>query len=457
MIFNQPKKGITMKKILIAVCAALVTPSQLTMAAAVKSAIATGNYATAEGDGSTAMGMHSHAYANLSSAYGAHAKASGVTSQAFGSAAWAKGYSTTALGKGTLAEGSASTAVGAHATTKGNSSSALGLHANAIGGQSTALGQSSVARGDQSTAIGSGAITEARFSTAVGTNAKTEHYGGVALGFGSTTNDFNGVANADVDGVTYGKFAGNHPTSAASIGSKGFERQLQHVAAGNITPASTDAVNGSQLYAVASKVSSNSAAIAEMSARNDERDTNIALNSGTLNSHSEQITNLNHSVDQYSTWKEAQDLSIHELQQNDRVLRKQIGELNKLIEGNFDAVRNDINKNRRNSNAGVAGAIAIGTMMQPYEAGQSAITVGAGTFKNEAAVAIGASHITKSGKWGFKGGVSADTRKNIGVGLSAAYFFGAKPKAMVIPQQVIVKETIVVREPVVVTDKKIRQ
>lgn len=446
-----------MKKTLIAICAALVTPSQLTMAAAVKSAIATGNYATAEGNGSTAMGMHSHAYANLSSAYGAHAKASGVTSQAFGSAAWAKGYSTTAIGKGTLAEGSASTAVGAHATTKGNSSSALGLHANAIGGQSTALGQSSVARGDQSAAIGSGAITEARFSTAVGANAKTEHYGGIALGFGSTTNDFNSVINADVDGVTYGKFAGSRPTSAASIGSKGVERQLQHVAAGNITPASTDAVNGSQLHAVASKVSSNSAAIAEMSARNDERDANIALNSETLHAHSEQITNLNHSVDQYSTWMEAQDLSIHELQQNDSVLRKQIGELNKLIEGNFDAVRNDINKNRRNSNAGVAGAIAIGTMMQPYEAGQSAITVGAGTFKNEAAVAIGASHVTKSGKWGFKGGVSADTRKNIGVGLSAAYFFGAKPKAMVIPQQVIVKETIVVREPVVVTDKKIRQ
>ena len=376
-----------MKKILIAICAAFVTPSQLTMAAAVKSAIATGNYAT----------------------------------------------------------------------TKGNSSSALGLHANAIGGQSTALGQSSVARGDQSTAIGSGAITEARFSTAVGTNAKTEHYGGIALGFGSTTNDFNGVINADVDGVTYGKFAGSRPTSAASIGSKGAERQLQHVAAGNITPASTDAVNGSQLHAVASKVSSNSAAIAEMSARNDERDANIALNSETLHAHSEQITNLNHSVEQYFTWMEAQDLSIHELQQNDSVLRKQIGELNKLIEGNFDAVRNDINKNRRNSNAGVAGAIAIGTMMQPYEAGQSAITVGAGTFKNEAAVAIGASHVTKSGKWGFKGGVSANTRKNIGVGLSAAYFFGAKPKAMVIPQQVIVKETIVVREPVVVTDKKIRQ
>jgi autotransporter adhesin len=406
------------------------------MAEVGRSAVAIGNYVTAEGAGSTAVGMNSHAYANLSTAVGAHAKASGVTSQAFGSASWAKGYSTTALGKGTLAEGSASTAVGAHATTIGNSSSALGLHANAIGGQSTALGQSSLARGDQSTAIGSGATTEARFSTAVGTNAKTEHYSGVAIGFNSTTSDFKGVVNTTVDGVTYGNYAGHRPTSVVSIGSKGFERQLQNVAAGNVSKTSTDAVNGSQLHAVATQVSANTA---------------------KLNYHSEQITNVYHTVQQYSGWMETQESQIYELKLRDRDLRNKITELNKLVEGNFDAIRNDINKNRRDSNAGIAGAIAIGTMMQPYEAGQSAITVGAGSFKNEAAIAIGASHITENGKWGFKGGVSADTRKNIGVGLSAAYFFGAKPKPVVAPQQAIVKETVVVREPVVVSEKKIRQ
>lgn len=425
-----------MKKTLIILCVTFVASSQLSMAEVGRSAVAIGNYVTAEGAGATAVGMNSHAYANLSTAVGAHAKASGVTSQAFGSASWAKGYSTTALGKGTLAEGSASTAVGAHATTIGNSSSALGLHANAIGGQSTALGQSSVARGDQSTAIGSGATTEARFSTAIGTNAKTEHYSGVAIGFNSTTSDFKGVVNTTVDGVTYGNYAGHRPTSVVSIGSKGFERQLQNVAAGNVSKTSTDAVNGSQLHAVATQVSANTA---------------------KLNYHSEQITNVYHTVQQYSGWMETQESQIYELKLRDRDLRNKITELNKLVEGNFDAIRNDINKNRRDSNAGIAGAIAIGTMMQPYEAGQSAITVGAGSFKNEAAIAIGASHITENGKWGFKGGVSADTRKNIGVGLSAAYFFGVKPKPVAAPQQVIVKETVVIREPVATTEKKIRQ
>lgn len=432
-----------MKKTLVVLCVTLVASSQLTMAEVGRSAVAIGNYTTAEGAGSTAVGMHSHAYGNLSSAYGAHAVATGVTSQAFGSEAWAKGYSTTALGKGTLAEGSASTAVGAHATTKGNSSSALGLHANAIGGQSTALGQSSVARGDQSTAIGSGAKTEARFSTAVGTNAKANHYSSVAVGFNSTTSDFKGVVNTTIDGVTYGNYAGHRPTSVVSFGSEGFERQLQNVAAGNVTKTSTDAVNGSQLYAVASQVSTNVKV-------NNEQDIRIAANS-------ERITNVYNTVQSYSSWMETQESQIYDLKLRDRDLREKITELNKLIDGNFESIRNDINKNRRDSNAGIAGAIAIGTMMQPYEAGQSAITVGAGSFKNEAAIAIGASHITENGKWGFKGGISADTRKNIGVGLSAAYFFGAKPKAVVAPQQVIVKETVVVREPAVVTEKKIRQ
>lgn len=432
-----------MKKTLVVLCVTLVASSQLTMAEVGRSAVTVGNYVTAEGAGSTAVGMHSHAYGNLSSAYGAHAVASGVTSQAFGSEAWAKGYSTTALGKGTLAEGSASTAVGAHATTKGNSSSALGLHANAIGGQSIALGQASVARGDQSTAVGSGAKTEARFSTAVGTNAKANHYSSVAVGFNSTTSDFKGVVNTTIDGVTYGNFAGHRPTSVVSFGSEGFERQLQNVAAGNVTKTSTDAVNGSQLYAVASQVSTNVKV-------NNEQDIRIAANS-------ERITNVYNTVQSYSSWMETQESQIYDLKLRDRDLREKITELNKLIEGNFESIRNDINKNRRDSNAGIAGAIAIGTMMQPYEAGQSAITVGAGSFKNEAAIAIGASHITENGKWGFKGGISADTRKNIGVGLSAAYFFGAKPKAVVAPQQVIVKETVVVREPAVVTEKKIRQ
>ncbi|MFM0047915.1 adhesin, partial [Paraburkholderia sediminicola] len=45
------------------------------------------------------------------------------------------------------------------------------------------------------------------------------------------------------------------PTSVVSIGSAGAERQIQNVAAGVLSATSTDAVNGSQLYSVATAVS----------------------------------------------------------------------------------------------------------------------------------------------------------------------------------------------------------
>ena len=45
-------------------------------------------------------------------------------------------------------------------------------------------------------------------------------------------------------------FAGGNPDSVVSFGSSGHERQLVNVAAGRINSSSTDAINGSQLYAV---------------------------------------------------------------------------------------------------------------------------------------------------------------------------------------------------------------
>lgn len=389
-----------MKKSLFMLCVAAAFLPLHSQAVGV-SAVQRGNYSSAEGAGAVAVGMHSHADANLATAVGAHSKAEGVTSQAFGSAAYAKGYSSSAIGKGTLAAGSASTAVGAHATAIGNSSVAMALHAKAEGGQSTAVGQSSHAKGNQSTAIGSGAITEARFTTALGTNAKANNYLDVAIGSGSVTEKAIGTVSADVDGVTYGKFAGHRPTSTVSVGKKGFERTITNVAAGRITAESTDAVNGSQLFAVGKKVNANSEAIAE-----NANNLNVLVNS---------------------------------------------------VNGEQAKLRQELHDARRESRAGVAGAIAIAGLMQPYEAGQTAISVGAGTFRNEAAVAIGASRITSGGKWGFKGGAFMDTRKNWGAGVSAAYFFGGVNKQ----PQVVVKEVVrevVVREVVAAPKgKKIRQ
>lgn len=84
---------------------------------------------------------------------------------------------------------------------------------------------------------------------AVGTKNLTKEG---AEGTTTTAGDVGTVDTATVAGVTYGSFAGKTAAGAVSVGSAGLERRVMNVAAGEISATSTDAINGSQLYLVAS-------------------------------------------------------------------------------------------------------------------------------------------------------------------------------------------------------------
>ena len=51
------------------------------------------------------------------------------------------------------------------------------------------------------------------------------------------------------NGYPFEGFAATHPNSTVSVGKSGAERTITNVAAGRVTFNSTDAINGSQLYA----------------------------------------------------------------------------------------------------------------------------------------------------------------------------------------------------------------
>ncbi|HHT8975799.1 TPA: YadA family autotransporter adhesin [Burkholderia cenocepacia] len=70
----------------------------------------------------------------------------------------------------------------------------------------------------------------------------------VALGSNSVTAVANPTASGTINGASYA-YAGATPTSVVSVGAPGAERQITNVAAGRVSATSTDAVNGSQLYA----------------------------------------------------------------------------------------------------------------------------------------------------------------------------------------------------------------
>ena len=84
--------------------------------------------------------------------------------------------------------------------------------------------------------------------------AKATKGNSVAIGAGSTTTtNATSVNEATVNNLKYSGFAGgNNVTSGdqVSLVLKNYERQLKNVAPGEISNTSTDAINGSQLYAV---------------------------------------------------------------------------------------------------------------------------------------------------------------------------------------------------------------
>ncbi|KAE9776487.1 hemagglutinin, partial [Escherichia coli] len=78
--------------------------------------------------------------------------------------------------------------------------------------------------------------------------ASSSNDGDVALGSEAKTAAVTATTSGIINNKEY-TYAGTSPVAALSIGDTGKERQLQNVAAGRISGISTDAVNGSQLFA----------------------------------------------------------------------------------------------------------------------------------------------------------------------------------------------------------------
>jgi trimeric autotransporter adhesin len=180
----------------------------------------------------------------------ADSSASGANSTAAGPAAAASGVNTIAMGAAAGAVGDYSAAIGNAALTQGLGDTALGASSTANGGGTfaTAVGSWSNAAAPGATAMGGYASATAANATAIGYNAKATNANSVALGDNAQTGATNPTAGTTIRGNNYA-FAGAAPVGVVSVGSAGAERQITNVAAGGLSASSTDAVNGSQLYA----------------------------------------------------------------------------------------------------------------------------------------------------------------------------------------------------------------
>ena len=197
--------------------------------------------------------------ADLSVAVGRLSKTRDLLAVAIGNKANANANSAIALGHNATASG---ISIGADSNSAIEDSISLGHYAKSLGSETVTIGNSASSAQDVNYAVtlGANAQNSANYSTALGHAANTTAVYSVALGAASEAgNDFDGSSSATVNNVTYGGFAASTSGfnedgglgAVVSVGKKGYERQIKNVAAGQVTKLSTDAINGSQLYAVA--------------------------------------------------------------------------------------------------------------------------------------------------------------------------------------------------------------
>ena len=198
--------------------------------------------------GGTVIGQDSTVTGFYSLAVGRYTFASGSTSMAMGYDASAKGNYAVAMGRKVIADGT-STAIGHHALAS-NGGLAIGSQDNDASKDKTTASASGAV------AIGKNTQASAESTVAIGTNAQSTLKGAVALGSESTTaTPATKQESVTINGITY-NFAGATSDTGmqVSVGAAGKERQIKHVAAGKVSANSTDAINGSQLFAVASQI-----------------------------------------------------------------------------------------------------------------------------------------------------------------------------------------------------------
>ena len=223
-----------------------------------KNSLAIGSQAGAYGDKSTSVGDTNKVGFDMTDGTisGASSAAVGTDNNIYGNNSYAVGSGNT-VGSATVtdtteANGDKIKKVTA-GTVKGNTAGAFGYKNSITADNAYAMGNNSTASAAGAMVLGNSASVTAENGVALGNNTKVTNAGAVAIGAGSETAVSVATPSATINGTTHA-FAGTNPAATVSVGKAGGERTITNVAAGRISAASTDAINGSQLYAVTSEM-----------------------------------------------------------------------------------------------------------------------------------------------------------------------------------------------------------
>ena len=375
--------------------------------------------------------------------------ASGAYATAVGFQAASKGTNAIAIGKGAKANAENTIAIGTGNIVSGKNSGAIGDPTVVSGNSSYSIGNNNNVSADNAYALGSNIKATVNDSVYLGDRAQTQgiHTADAAKGEAYT---YGGLNDKAVAGKAGSAAAANKVAGVVTVGNGTDEtRQVQGVAAGVVSADSTDAINGSQLYytnqAIANVATQATAAKTEVTAGK-----NVVVNQTTGNS-GQTVYNVATtdkldvtSVTAGGVTVNAQGVSIAAPTANNpanTVSLSPIGlnnggqritnvapakegtdavNLNQLA-GVGNALQNNIERVGKKAYAGVAGAIAQGSIPQVTRPGVTGIGVGSGYYGGQSAMAIGVSAMSDGGNWVVKGNFSANTDGHVGVGAGALY------------------------------------
>ena len=237
-----------------------------------------------------------------------------------------------------------------------------------VGEKNVAIGNNNFVSGNYSVAIGKDntVLGENNFVLGNGVTVDKNITNSIVLGNDSTVNSPILTKNIEIRGTVF-TFAGTNPYGTLSIGTEGKERTITNVAAGRISETSTDAINGSQLFAF-KKVLDN-------------------LKVGGHNTPSEPVN---------------------------FEIRK--------IKDDVYALQKDLEQVHKESFGAAASAIAMANAMQNIGNQKHTISAGLGYFGKEYSAAL--AYSTHQKNIGLKVSGSINSKMQLGIGASISYTFG---------------------------------
>ena len=338
-----------------------------------------------------------------------------VNAQAGAAAANATGDNATAVGVGTKASGNNAIAVGTGSNVSGDNSLSVGTGNVVSGDRSGAIGDPNSISGNDSYALGNDNTIAANKSCVVGNNVTiaasandmskangATFQGSVALGDSSTVSAAVGTASTQIRGETY-NFAGSKPVGTVSVGSKDAERTITNVAAGRLDASSTDAVNGSQLYATnqaMEKLQTGAAGVVQYAGAADKNG---------VNNHAKLVSGDDAVPVRLSNVARGTEAT-------DAVNVQQLNEATNRLERRVNDMEDD-------ANSGIAAAMAVATLGQAYERGQKSVSMGGSVWRGETGYAVGVSTVSEEGSWLFKANGAVSSKGHGGGGVSATYLW----------------------------------